>query len=247
MFIRFRSSLIPLCASVAFFLWQTAGAGAAPILSETSEPPSASINLSAEGTLDWAHWGLNSGKNVTHKSATGDGGGPAVGLISESNILPVLVATTANGPETFSWTGGRTTASASTTNVTLFDNIGNGSGIRISVPAASDLRTLNLYVGLFNESGNLAASMVDSANVTLGTLTDTSFSSPSGSATRRFSLDFAADLSDALAQTLVVTWTGAQNFGGGDLWIGGATLTPEPAGMAIILSGLALLARRRAR
>jgi hypothetical protein len=239
--------LTGVMCSVVLVLCSMQTSHAAPILISSSLSPPITVDLSGEGKLDWMHWGLVSGKTVNQKSATGTASGPAVGAIVADSILPVLVAQTASGPETFNWTGGTSTGSASTNTVRLIDNVANGSGIRITVPAVADLRTLNLYVGLTNETGLLSASVVNSANVTLASLTDSSFSSPSGSATRRFSINFAADPLDSLAQSLVVSWTGAQNFGGmGDLWIGGATLVPEPATLSLLLS-VALLRRHSRR
>jgi len=116
----------------------------------------ASVNLTTEGTIDWAHWGRN-GALVFNRKA---------------NLTPPLISDIlklGNGdrswfsdcPTAFSWTDGTPTASATNTTTGTLTNGAVGNGLEITVPADTNLRTLKLYVGVWFTRGKLEASLSD--------------------------------------------------------------------------------------
>ena len=84
-------------------------AGVAGSLSVTSAVTPATVNLSTEGTADWAHWGLTGAGSFNHKS----------GITQQiSNFVPIgsgAIQQYGNNPSLYSWTGGTPTAGITNT------------------------------------------------------------------------------------------------------------------------------------
>jgi hypothetical protein len=170
----------------------------------------AAVDLTAEGTDDWAHWGFT-GTGVDHKSVSGS----AVNHITESNVgSPVRYADNANG---YTWTDGTPTANAvaSTTGIYI---IGAGNSFTITVPADTTLRTLKVYVGGWSSTGTLTAHLSDTSAVDY---VDSSFSSPSASYWAVYTITYAAI---SPGQTLVVRWQMTGGQAGGNITLQAATL-----------------------
>lgn len=114
----------------------------------------ASVNLTTEGTVDWAHWGRSGALVFNHKANTS--------LISD-------ILTIGNGPRSwfsdcptaFSWTDGTPTTSVTNTTTGTVTNGVVGNGLEITVPADTNLRTLKLYVGVWFTRGKVEASLSD--------------------------------------------------------------------------------------
>jgi hypothetical protein len=113
----------------------------------------ADVNLTSEGSLDWAHWGLGSATGFNHKAS---GGG----------LVTIGTPTGTPGPtglssKNFVWSDGTPTAATSTQDGLVFANIGDG--YTFTVPATPlKTRTLRLYVGWYKEGyGTVTATLSD--------------------------------------------------------------------------------------
>ena len=101
---------------------------------------STNVNLSTEGTSDWAHWGLTTPTSFNHKNGITQ-------QISNYSVLGTgLIQRYTNNPNLYSWSGGTPTASASNTATGLYV-IGVNNGFQITAPADTTIRTLKMYVG----------------------------------------------------------------------------------------------------
>jgi hypothetical protein len=121
-----------------------------------SPPTNHSVNLTTEGTLDWAHWGLNGPANFDRKS----------GVTQQISNITKLGTTSTNyfldSPTTSSWTDGTPTTSASTQGGIVSGQTGSGgNGYEITVPADTSLKTIRLYVGTWIGQGRLEAALSD--------------------------------------------------------------------------------------
>ena len=121
-------------------------------------PPT--LNVTTEGTVDWAHWG---------------NGGPTI-FNHKVNVTQLISNVTYIGagehgwftdcPTAFSWTDGTPTASASNKTMGILTNGAVGNGLEITIPADTNLRTLKLYVGVWFTRGKLEASLSDGSAAT---------------------------------------------------------------------------------
>ncbi len=178
--------------------------------------------LSTEGTLDWLHFGLVNATDVNGKAATtlltssyvGGNPGRYLGAPGWSNL---------------SWTGGEPTATGGPSNVNVFwgDNI--GSGIIITAPADTTTRTLKVYLGGWNSSGNLQVSLSDGSAATYNqTIT------AGGLYANVATVTYAAA---SAGRTLTLSYT--QTSAGGLVGVQGATLSGgAPSNQAPILGAI---------
>lgn len=158
-------------------------------VSQGGEPPI--VNLTALGSRDWVHWGLN-GIALDRKSG---GTGEIADLGS-----PTPRGRYDNNPQVFTWTGGTPTASTGPTPTGVYV-CGRGTGFTLSVPASPTTRTLRVYAGVWMAVGQLTASVGGkTATATLQNTTDIS--------TNEFVLKFRA----AAGQSLRLTWTATTVF-----------------------------------
>ncbi|GAA0509856.1 hypothetical protein Ade02nite_53140 [Paractinoplanes deccanensis] len=106
------------------------------------------VDLSAEGTADWVHWGLDGTFSLERDS----GGGFKIleGAPTAPRFRHEL------SPQKFTWTGGSPVAS-STGTPTGIRTCGKGNGFTLSAPAGTTPRTLRLYVGSLAARGKLTA------------------------------------------------------------------------------------------
>ncbi len=188
-------------------------AGASSLSGQMSQPPPA-VNLSTEGTTDWAHWGLSTASSFDHKSGTAQ---------QISNYT--LIGSTAPGRFTdsrvaYSWSGGTPTASAtgSTTGI-YFTGIGNG--YRLSVPAASTDSTVKLYVSVWHARGRLEARLSDGSVSSYADYLD----NPTDNTDRVVTLTYHAA---GTGVNLIVEFTVEDDYGsaGGNITLQAATLRP---------------------
>ena len=167
------------------------------------------VNLTTQGTLDWAHWGMGGPGIFNHKN----------GVTQQiSNMQRLGNAGTSwflNNITTSTWTDGTPTATASTQNGILTNQIGTGGeGFQITVPADTNLKTLKLYVGSWVGIGRLEAAISDGS---APTYVDTSVNScSSGVFEGAYTVVFKAA---SAGQTLRIRYTlltdcdGAGTFG----------------------------------
>jgi len=210
-------------------------ANAGSITGSVATPPT-NVNLATEGTSDWVHWGLNVATDVNHKSTGGSQIG-ALTLIGAGSTKARL----SDSPSKYSWTSGTPTATANTSPtgvyITKFD--GPGRGFQFTAPADLDERTLEVFLGEFDASGTLEASLTDnSADVYTSVLAGLSNQTVQG----MYTLKYKADSPN---QTLTIKWTETADLGAADnVTLQGAALrlsaVPEPTTLACGFAALAL-------
>ena len=119
--------------------------------------PSGTQNLTALGTLDWAHWGLTSASSFNHKA----------GVTSQISNFTVVGTGAANryadNAFGFSWTGGTPTASATNSTTGVYIS-GVGNGFQITAPADTTQRTLTVFVDSYHAQGKMVAHLSDASS-----------------------------------------------------------------------------------
>jgi hypothetical protein len=125
-----------------------------PVLTITTEPTTAvEVNLTAEGTVDWAHWGFGTVDTFTHRL------GP--GVYIQKGAATGSAGTTALSMKKFSWSNGTPTAAASTSDGLVFGSTGEGYTFDVAASPTKS-RTLRLYVGWYNRAkGTISATLSD--------------------------------------------------------------------------------------
>jgi hypothetical protein len=156
----------------------------------------ATVDLTTEGTLDWAHWGLNDRNSFDDKLS----GGRKIANFSD---VPQYVCTSCTPTENFTWSDGTPDESTATTNF-VYNLYGDPPGFSWTVEAATAARTLRLYIQTDSDS-TLTAHLSD------GSAPDVSLSQNFGAA----EIHFRAG-SDQ--QTLSVDWTPNAATGTFQVW-----------------------------
>jgi hypothetical protein len=165
------------------------------------------------GTLDWAHWGLTS-PAINHKSGVTQ-------QISDFTVMGSGFATQyTNNPVTFTWTDGTPSTSATNTPNGVYIS-GQNNGFRLTAPADTSVRTLQLFVGLWNAQGKLTAHLSDSS---AADYIDLSLNNPSVQV-GVYTLTYNAA---SAGQTLVINYI-QNNATIGNVTLQAATLTPGSA------------------
>ena len=163
-----------------------------PILTGAHTNIPATVDLTAEGTLDWLHAGLATATDVNHKS----GGSP----------LLVLTAKGTGGQygmyqPAYTWSNGTPTASATTNGGIYMNGVGNGA--TLTMPVSATTRTVNVYLTAFNAHATLTAHLSD------GAVADYSDTQVLGTANTFYK--YTVTVRDAAPNAqLVITWTLAQ-------------------------------------
>jgi hypothetical protein len=108
------------------------------------------VDLSAEGSRDWVHWG----EEGTFSLERDKNGGFAIleGAPTAPRFRHAL------SPQQFSWTGGDPVDRTKGT-PTGIRTCGKNNGFTLSAPAATRSRVLRLYVGVLSGRGRLQASL----------------------------------------------------------------------------------------
>jgi Bacterial Ig domain/FG-GAP-like repeat/FG-GAP repeat len=141
------------------------------------------VNLTAEGTIDWAHWGLNGSTSFNHKNSIPQ-------QISDSSLLGTSPPNQlTDNATTFSWSDGTPTTSANNTQTGIFLNGAMDNGFEITVPADTSIKTLKVHIGAWYAQGRFEATLSDgSAPVYL----DTSLDGHNGSRNAVYTIAFRA-------------------------------------------------------
>jgi hypothetical protein len=179
------------------------------------------VDLTAEGTLDWADWGESSGipPNFLEQKAGGTNqisDATTIGAGSGPNLF-------GNAVVTYSWTDG--TPDLAETNTSGIYFLGLDNGYQISVPADTTTKLLTVYAGAYGSIVNFKASLSDAS---APPYEDESLSDPGGNSNGSadaYAIQFAAGSSN---QTLTINVTCAANYGGGNVTLMAATLAPPP-------------------
>jgi hypothetical protein len=113
----------------------------------------ATVNLTMEGTIDWADWSPEERPFFDHKLN--------VSKISDITATPAPTNSPTYGP-TFSWTDGTPAMSTSTTQGLYLNYYGATTSIAWTVEAATTPRTLRLYIGSDTQT-HLAVQLPDAS------------------------------------------------------------------------------------
>jgi hypothetical protein len=128
------------------------GCGASAF-SGSTETPTGTVDLSAEGTSDWRFWGPSGA--VSYKRTAGN-------LISDYTLIGSGPVTTRfRNAVAFSWSDGSPTltTTGAADSMTVAGTVGGGASI--TVPATATSQTLSVYVGGSNDTGLIQASPSD--------------------------------------------------------------------------------------
>ena len=154
----------------------------------------AGVNLTQQGGLDWAHWGLSSPASFNHRS------GVAQQISNYSMVGGNGAGTYGDHRFAFSWTDGTPTASATTT-TGLYVNGSPGNGFRITVPADTTTRVVRVYVGVWYAHGRMEAQLSDNS---APVYVDRSVNNNGGSTDGLHTIRYRAA---SAGQTLTITYT----------------------------------------
>ncbi|MGB6945135.1 MAG: hypothetical protein WBE37_22245, partial [Bryobacteraceae bacterium] len=174
-------------------------------LSGSGTSSEALVNLTAEGSLDWEHWGdgsLNRKAGVTAQL------GPytTVGIGNDVQY--------GNDLRPISWTDG-TPLTSSTSNTNGLFIAGVGQGFSFTAPADTTTRTLIVHVGGWESGGTLTAQLSDGSAAPYTDVT----TNVNGQYDRNYTLTYAAA---SAGQTLTVSWV--VNSGYGNVTLNAAAL-----------------------
>jgi fibronectin type 3 domain-containing protein len=188
---------------------------AAGTLAASEAAPAANTDLTALGTGDWYHWGDGSATDPQHKAGVAN---PIdYTYIGTSPFLSYF----GDSPNTFSWTDGTPTAATSYDANGIYSG-GVGQGFQLVLPADTDARTVELFVGVFKAAGTLTATLSDGS---VATYSDSSLSNPTGTSNGVYTLTYKADSDN---QTLTLQWVEKTNFSGGNITLEAMSLTTIP-------------------
>jgi hypothetical protein len=144
--------LVSYSSPVEVFVGGTGGSLAGSIALPPGLPRA--VNLTAEGTRDWVHWGLTTNNPLTRKAGV-------VPQISDfTKIGTNAIERFSDNYTAFSWTDGMPTAEVGGTTTGVF-TFGLNEGFEFSVPADTSTRTLKVYAGLYGAQGNFQAWLSD--------------------------------------------------------------------------------------
>jgi hypothetical protein len=157
------------------------------------------VDLTAEGELDWAHWGLGSPADFDNKL----GGDSQISSFTQIGAGSVLRY--ANNAVGYTWSDGNPNPAidASTTGIYI---PGTGNGFEVTVPASDTPLLFQIYVGAWMATMHFEASLSDNSAPVFADDTYTGFGD-----CRRYSLLFAAASPE---QTLKVRfWVAQTEYG----------------------------------
>lgn len=178
----------------------------------SSVPPNP-VNLTTQGTLDWAHWG-NGGPTVfNHKSNV-------TSQISNYTVIGTSqISWLGDNPTGHSWSDGTPTSTATNARTGVFA-IEVGNGFQFTVPADTNIKTLRIDLGLWRARGRFEASLSDGS---APAYIDTSLVNTAGTSNGTYTISFAAA---SAGQTLTIKYTCQTSFfaGSGNVTLEAATL-----------------------
>jgi Bacterial Ig domain len=172
-----KAGLTSWAAPLDIFVYGTGGSQ----ISSGASPPSA-VDLTAEGTADWTHWGLVTNTSFDYKSLVQR-------KISDFTALGTnAVQQYSDNPIAFSWSDGTPTPVANGTTTGMLIN-GITNGFSLTAPADGNPRQLNVYVGGYGSQGEFQAWLSDFSAPAYG---DTSISNVFGTSDVVYSINYTA-------------------------------------------------------
>lgn len=143
----------------------------------------ATVNLTAGGLIDWAHWGANNPGSFNHKAGVTQ-------QISNATVIGGMrVQVFDNNLTRYSWTDGSPLQKSSGLPRGIFVE-GRNAGFELSVVADTTVKTLNVYVGAYATRMHFEAALSDHS--TTG-YTNTTFQNSGDGPNRIYTLNFAAN------------------------------------------------------
>jgi len=228
-------------ALVALTILTAAPLHAALLTGDLAASP-ANVNLTTQGNTDWIHWGLTNASDVNRKSTRLSQISTFTKIGSGTNVVRLT-----DSPSKISWTDGGSTASATNIPGGVYINNfdGPGRGFQFTVLAELTEHTLFVYLGEFNASGTLTASLNDGSGLTYSqVLNGASNQTVQGV----YTIDYQANLPRSL---LTVKWIETTDMGAADnITLQAAALctpapVPEPASFSLLAAASFILMRRR--
>ncbi len=168
-------------------------------------------DLTAEGPLDWVHWGLNSEYGFDRKANASPQVGPLTTVVAGGGLGPYRYADNLSG---FSWTDGAPDAWCTNTTTGVWA-AGKGSGFQFTLPADTILRRLRVHVGAFEAQGQFDAWLSDTNVPAYSDSSVIVFTNAPGGI---YTLDYAAN---SPGETLTVRYLVKQQY---DNKVGNVTL-----------------------
>jgi hypothetical protein len=190
-------------ASASFSLTNMPAGGTGVLQGAVTTLPAA-VNLTAEGTSDWVHWGyaINRKANVVQQLST------------YSVVGSSLAIEYRNDPRVTSWSDGNPTASSvNNYNGVYVPNV--GQGFSLTAPADTSLRNLTVHVGGWNSGGTLTAQLSDGSAAVFTDMTPVA----AGQYDRNYTLTYQAA---SAGQTITLSWI--MSSGTGNVTLSSATL-----------------------
>jgi hypothetical protein len=169
--------------------------------------PTASVDLTTEGSSDWAHWGRDTNSDFNQKAGV-------TNQISNATKVnnPGGPFRFDDAPVAYSWTDGTSDPTATDTTTGVFFSMPNDDGSDIdkgyslTVDADTNAKRLRLYLGGLQAEGRLVASLGDSSAEDVILFIGNEL----GAFTRCVTIDFRAASSP---ETLTVEFTLNDDFG----------------------------------
>jgi hypothetical protein len=186
----------------------------AGLLQVTSAAPATTTNLTAEGKLDWVHWGSEKPEGLHRKK------GVTAVLSNFTKIGAGTVKGYSGNPNHFSWTDGVTPPSNSAAKGGVLVE-GTGSGFELTVPADTTPKTLRVYVGALRSTGKFEASLSDNS---ASPYSNNSPSNKDSTTTAVYTVNFKTA---SAGQKLILRYTMAEDFKG-NVTLQSASLAPAP-------------------
>lgn len=169
--------------------------GGGSITGSMTSSPVGGINLTTQGTLDWAHWGRNGATSFDHKA------GITQKITNVTKIGAGGLSWFTDCPTTFSWSDGTPTLNILNSATGINTNGSVGNGFEITVPSDTNLKTLKLYLGVWYTQGKLEATLSDGS---APAFIDTSLNRNGGSSFGLYTINFKAASS---GQSLKIRFT----------------------------------------
>ncbi|HEX8916419.1 MAG TPA: PEP-CTERM sorting domain-containing protein [Humisphaera sp.] len=225
----------------------TADAGAAVLTGSVTTTAPANVNLTSEGTIDWAIWDYQAGTAGTSGVPSNrKSGGSAIGTVTAVLGTPRGITGTLT-PPTYTYTNGTSPASATGATIgAITDTSINavGSGVRLNISGdPTKVEVVRLYVAGFNAVGTLSAQLNGAT-----TYVDSSASYGGNRTGSVYTLSFQPNTA---ADQLQVSYTIQSLNTGGNANVDLQAVTvgvPEPAGAGLLaVAAAGFLTRRRRR
>jgi len=202
----------------------TTGAGGAATLSGgfTSISRGAVVNLTADGPLDWVHWGLYTDTSLDRKANVVEQI-TDFKLVASSNFFGFAYQFSDNWGG-YSWSDGTPDARVTGTTTGVYA-VGLGHGFQFSIPAGTAVKTLKVYVGAYGASGKFQASLSDNS---AAAYVDSSLSNSANGPNGLYEITFAGR---SAGSKLNIKWTvdGMIDETYGNVTLQSATLTSATA------------------